>query len=174
MKHFFALLFLTSFSFGQIAAAKPHPLKNSNKQDRLREQLILELTGQDEKKTNDVELYAEIVAAYQNQDEIGLKSRLQKFMAKHPHSSFADNVLYLAGRNALDNRNYPEALKYFNRVVVDYPNSNRVVSSQFAKAMAYKKMSLNVQAKKVLNEIMSKYPGSPESFRADSEIRLLN
>lgn len=172
MKHFLSMVGIGLFIFSSAFAATKNASKK--KDDLNRDALLIELTGRDDDKMTDVELYSEIVAAYQSQDEIGLKSRMQKFMTKHAKSSFADNVLYLAGRQALDNKNYGEALKYFSRVLAEYPNSNKVVSAQFAKAMVYKKMNLEPQARKVFREIMQKYPGSPESFRADSEMRLLN
>lgn len=134
---------------------------------------MIELTGRDENTLSDVELYSEIVAAYQSQDEIGLKSRLQKFMSRYSTSSFADNALYLAGRQALENKNYGEAIRFFQRVQADYPRGNRSVAAQFSKAMAYKRMHLEPQARRAFHEVIQKYPGSPESFRADSEIRLL-
>lgn len=172
MRHFLRTTGIVFFIFPLVVSAQP---KNAKKDSALsREALLIELTGKDDAKMTDVELYSEIVAAYQSRDEIGLKSRMQTFLSKHAKSSFADNVLYLAGRQALDNKNYAEAIKFFGRVQTEYPNSNKTVSAQFAKAMAYKKMNLEPQARKVLREIMQKYPGSPESFRADNEMRLLN
>lgn len=172
MKHFLVQAGLIFFIFPQLSFGKA-PQK-STKDPMSRESLMAELTGKDDSKLNDIDLYAEIVAAYQGQDQSGLKSHLQKLLTKYPQSSFADNALYLAGRQALDRRSYGEALKYFQRVQTEYPRSNRVVSAQFAKAMAYKKMNLEPEARKVFKDIMAKYPGSPESFRADNEMRMLN
>jgi TolA-binding protein len=171
MRHFPVITWIVVFSFSPMVFAKPSAPK---KDDLSREALLIELTGKDENAMSDVDLYAEIVAAYQGQDEVGLKSRVQKFMSRHPKSPFADNALYLSGRQSLDSRNYPEALRAFSQVVKEYPRSNRVVAAQFAKAQAYKKMQLQSQARKVFREIMQKYPGSPESFRSDNEMRLLN
>lgn len=180
MKHFFfsmrAILFVatvTSVLTCEVLAAGGKAAK-IGKDEFSKESLLIELTGKDDNALNDVDLYSEIVAAYQGQDEIGFKSRMQKFLSKFPKSPFADNTLYLAGVMALENKNYPEALKYLGRLANEYPRSNRMVASQFAKAMAYKRMHLETEAKKVFGEIVQKYPGSPESFRADAEIRLMN
>lgn len=180
MKHFFfsmlAIFFaatMTSVLTCQALAAGTKAAKAA-KDEFSKEALMIELTGKDDNALNDVDLYSEIVAAYQSQDEIGFKSRMQKFLSKFPKSPFADNTLYLAGVMALENKNYPEALKYLGRLSSEYPRSNRMVAGQFAKAMAYKRMHLDPEAKKVFGEIMQKYPGSPESFRADTEIRLMN
>ncbi|MES3038468.1 MAG: tetratricopeptide repeat protein [Bdellovibrionota bacterium] len=161
----FCLLIITLTQFAQAAKPSVNSMAKQN--------LIIELTGKDPSKMTDVGLYSELVATYQSNNEIAFKSRLQSFMQNYSKSTYADNALFLAGRMALENKNYPEALRYFHRITVQYPNSNKVVAAQFSKAVAYKKMNLNPQAKKVFTEITRKYPGSPEGFRAQNEIRLI-
>lgn len=136
-----------------------------------RDELMKELMGPTKGK-DDITLYSEIVAFYQSNDQRRLKHRLQSLMTQFPQSHFIDNALYLAGRQSMENRNYPEAIKYFQKVIKDYPQSNRMVSAEFAKAMTYKKMNLGVQSKSVLKDIQKRFPGSPESFRAQSEMKL--
>ncbi|KYG67735.1 hypothetical protein AZI87_00155 [Bdellovibrio bacteriovorus] len=136
------------------------------------ESLLVELTGKDISKENDITLYAEMVSAYQNDDEIAFKSRLQSLLSRFPQSSYADNALFLAGRMAVDHNNFAEAVKYFARIEKEYPRSNKVAAAKFAKAMTYKRMNLPEYALMTLKEVRTKYPGSPESFRADAEIRM--
>lgn len=174
MKHFFLTVSMFSVIFSGVASAKLAPKAAPGKGELSRESLVKELTGKDEAKMSEVDLYAEIVAAYQGQDLGGLRGKVQRFVARFPQSPFADNALYLAGRQALDRKSYSESLRYFQKISTDYPRSNRMVSSQFAKGMAYKKMNLEEEARKVFRDIVAKYPGSPESYRADSEMRLLN
>lgn len=145
--------------------------KNS-KESLSREDLMNELMGGSKSK-DDISLYSELVAFYQSNDQRKFKHRLNTLLSQFPQSQFADNALYLAGRQSMENHNYPEAIKYFQKVIKDYPNSNRVVSAQFAKAMTYKKMNLSAQSKNVLRDIQKKYPGSPESYRAESEMKLV-
>ncbi|MBX3041561.1 MAG: tetratricopeptide repeat protein [Bdellovibrionaceae bacterium] len=166
------MTWIVLFIFPLVSQAKNSKSKTSNEFSE--QALLIELTGKDQGKLSEVDLYSELVAAYQSQDEIGFQSRLQTFMSRFPRSSFADNALYLAGRKALEQKRYAQALKYFQRIIAEYPRSNRAVSAQFAKAMAYKQMNLTTESRKVMKEVVQKYPGSPESFRADSEMRLLN
>ncbi len=135
--------------------------------------LILELTGKDTSNVSASELYAEIVGAYQADDELSLKSRLQNLLTKFPQSEYADNALYLAGRMAMDHRNYADAIKQFGKIRRSYPNGDKAAAAEFAKGMAYKKMNLPKFAQQVLQGVKKRYPGSPESFRADSEIKIL-
>lgn len=138
------------------------------------EELLVELTGKDISKENDIGLYAEMISAYEANDEVGLTSRLQSMLARFPQSSYADNALYLAGRMAVDHNNYSQALKYFAQIEKQYPRSNKALAAKYAKAMTYKKMNLPEFAKTALKEVRAKYPGSPESFRADTELKLFN
>jgi TolA-binding protein len=137
-----------------------------------KEALMIELTGKDPSKVDETTLYSEIVASYRKNDEIGFKSRLQTFRTRFSNSQFADNVLYLAGRMAFNNKNYGEAIKYYQRVVNQYPRSNKVVAASLAKGVAYRKMNLTPQANYVFKDLRKKYPGSPESFRAENELKM--
>lgn len=164
-----ALLCVTNSAF-----AKPSVLeKKLSPKDLSQQALLVELTGKDITKENDISMYAQMVSAYQSDDEIGLKSRLQSMLERFPQSAYADNALFLAGRMAVDHKNYAEAVKYFAKIEKDYPRSNKVVAAKFAKAMTYKRMNLPEFAMRSLKEVRSKYIGSPESFRADAELKMM-
>lgn len=160
------VLFVSGSFFGNLQA-------HAAKQEFSKESLMIELTGKDPSKIDEKTLYAEIVGAYRANDEIGFKSRLQTFMTRFPNSSYADNCLYLGGQMAFANKNYPEAIRFFQKVLTQYPHSNKAVGAEFAKGQVYQRMNLAPQAKYVFQEVNKKYPGSPESFRASSELRLL-
>lgn len=155
------------------AFAKPNPKSKLSAKELNRHALLVELTGKDVSKENDIAMYAEMVSSYQRDDEIGLKSRLQSLLARFPQSSYADNALFLAGRMAVDHNNYAEAIKYFAKIEKSYPRSNKVVAAKFAKAMTYKRMNLPEFAMRNLKEVRTKYAGSPESFRANVELKML-
>lgn len=157
-----------SFLVLNTAMAIPQKPKVDGKSDAL----WAELTGKDIRKLDDVGLYSEILANYQVRDVKGLRLHLESLLKRFPTSPYADNALYLGGQLALEMKNYPEALKHFQKIMQYYPQSNKVVSATFAKGMAYKKMNLDIQAKKVFFELRKKYPGSPEYFRAETELKL--
>lgn len=162
------VLFCIPFSVN----AKQKDVHRGPSAKELKEQaLLVELTGKDLSKENDITLYAELVSAYHADNEIAFKSRLQNLMNRFPQSSYADNALFLAGRMALDHNNYAEAIKYFAQIEKDYPRSNKVAAAKFAKAMTYKKMNLPDFATRNLQEVRKRFPGSPESFRAQVELK---
>ena len=113
------------------AQAKPKPVTSD---ELSKEALMIELSGKDYKKISEEALYAEIIGAYKNGNEIALKTRTQAFLKRFPQSQFADNALYLSGLMALQNRSYSEALRDFQKISKTYPNSNKAVSAQFFKS----------------------------------------
>ena len=161
------------YALAMVLVSLPPMAIASSDKSMSKEALLVELTGKDISKESDAAIYAEIAGAYQADDEIGFKSRMQSLLTRFPRSDYADNALYLAGRMAMDHRNYAEALKYFQKILQDYPNGNKAVSAEFAKGIAYKKMNLPQIAKDVLGDVKKKYPGSPESFRAENELKLI-
>ncbi len=164
-----ASMVVTFLNFSVLANPKPVTSNELSK-----EALMIELSGKDYKKISEEALYAEIIGAYKNGNEVALKTRTQTFLKRFPQSQFADNALYLSGLMALQNRSYPEALRDFQKISKNYPNSNKAVSAQFSKAITYKRLNLPAESKRVFKEVMAKYPGSPESFRAEAELKLFN
>ena len=134
--------------------------------------LVKELEGIKDSKS-DLEYYSEIISDYQSNRYRNLEIRLKSFSKKFPKSPFLDNAFYLAGKMALEEKNYKDSVSYFQRVISEYPLSNKVVASKFGKAMAYKNMNLGSQSVAVFNDIRRKHPQSPEFFRAETEIKLI-
>lgn len=140
---------------------------------RAEAQLYNELTGKDYGRMGEMDLYSEILTSYQSQNEPEFSAMLNVFLQKHSQSIYADNALYLAGKMALEKKQYGKAVHYFQRVQDQFPRSNKVVSAAFGKGIAYKKMNLERLALKMFEEVKRKYPGSPESFRAGNEVKLI-
>ena len=135
--------------------------------------LKAELTGHDDKKLTEDELYVEVLSRYQSNRLSDMTAAGTLFVKKYPESTHADNVLYLLGYNALERKKYSEALRNFDSLVRKYPLSNKAVSAEFAKGTVYKQMKLNKLARNAFLKVRKKYPRSPEFFRAESEIKFL-
>lgn len=135
--------------------------------------LRAELTGKNLKHMSDDELYVEFLSQYQRHDRIGMKRAMDMMLQKHRSSPHADNTLYIMGYSALEKKQFAEALNHFQFLLKNYPGSNKAVSAEFAKGVAYKNMKLKDLAQKSFMKVRQKFPGSPESFRAESELKLL-
>jgi TolA-binding protein len=137
------------------------------------ESLLVELTGKDFSKSSEETLYAELVTCYQTNDSIGFQSRLQNLLTRFPKGLYVDNALYLSGQKYLEEKKYSLALKQFAIVTSQFASSNKAVSAQFAKAFTYKQMNLDSFASKNFQEVIKKFPGSPEAYRAENELKLM-
>jgi outer membrane protein assembly factor BamD (BamD/ComL family) len=135
--------------------------------------LKAELTGMDYRKISEENLYIEVLNRYQANKPVQLEHIGRIFLSRFPASSFADNVLYLMGYSSFENKKYSEALRHFDLLTRKYPNSNKAVSAEFAKGTTYKQMRLKKQAQVTFLKLRKKYPGSPEFYRAESELKIL-
>lgn len=135
--------------------------------------LRIELESGQVAHLTDSQLYGELISHFERNDEIGFQSRFQMMMSKYSHSPLADDSLYLAGLQQVGIKNYGKALKYFNRLIQDYPYGNKTGAALFAKGAVYRKMNLDSLAMTNFKDVLKRYPGSPEAFRAQAELRLL-
>jgi TolA-binding protein len=154
-------------------ASSPGTLQAPSMTSAEEKRAYLELTGRDFSKLSESALYSELIASYQAKNEIQFYAQLDTFLAKYKRSSFADNALFLAGRLALEKKNYAKSIHYFDSVIKRYPTSNKVVSAELSKGIAYQKMNLISMALRVFDRVQKNFPGSPESFRAEAEAKLL-
>jgi TolA-binding protein len=137
------------------------------------DQLYFELSGEKYENLNSQQVYEKIIEKYRSNDLKAVEAYTNLLLAKYPQSHFADNALYLQGMLAFSVKTYAKSLECFQKIINLYPNGNKVVAALFAKGILYKKMNLKTESENVLSNIKIKYPGSPESLRADAEIKIL-
>lgn len=124
-----------------------------------------------DKKT--LAFYKKGVKLYYESKYNSLKLLTDRLRQTNPQSSYLDDLIYMQGRLALDQRKFPQALKLFSEVISQHPTSDKRVSAGLAKAMVYKQMGLTKYFEKELKQLTRRYPGSPEFYRAKMELKLL-
>lgn len=123
--------------------------------------------------TGDQLLYSKILQTYRKKNPAEMEKSLGLLLKSYPESVYADNALYLAGQLAYELGDFSLARRRMDRVLALYPKGNKAVSALFAKAMIEKKMSRSGEAKKLLETLRESYPGSPESLRVATELKLI-
>lgn len=121
---------------------------------------------------NESDLYQRLFLAYEKNDQLAFNASVGAFLKKYPQSIRADDALYLAGLNGVASKDYGTALKNFNRVIKEYSLSNKAPAALFAKAAVLKKMDLPESSQETYRQVLARYPQSPESERAQLELRL--
>jgi TolA-binding protein len=140
----------------------------------MRPSVILDAHGQDSfRGIGQQALYEELLTAYDRNDELSFVARYQGFMGRFSNGPLADDATYLMGLFYYGQKNYGSALKSYNQVIRKYPSGNKVAAALFAKGILLKKMSLTEQAQNSFKAVTKRFPGSPESVRAQSELKIL-
>lgn len=124
--------------------------------------------------TGDQLLYSKILQTYRKKNLAEMEKSLNLLMKSYPESIYADNALYLGGQLAYELGNFALARQYMDRVLRLYPKGNKAVSAMFAKAMVEKRMARPQEAKRILESLRTMFPGSPESLRVATELKLID
>ena len=119
-------------------------------------------------------LYAKVIASYRQKKPTDLKRVSEILLKTYPQSVFADRAIFLNARLAFENSDDQLALSECDRIIKNYPNAPKLVSTYFLKAQILKKHGRVNEAKSVLTEIQTYFPGSPEAFRTPVELKLLS
>ncbi len=155
-----------------IAASKPSRIQNIEMSEK--EKAFFELAGENITTLTEIGAYRKVIEKYQINDAIALKAYSNILIKKFPRSIYCDNALYLMGMMYFTENKYGESLNAFQKILTQYPQSNKAVSALFAKGIVFKKMHLNKEAMTILSQVSKLYPGSPESMRAEMEMKLIS
>ena len=95
----------------------------------------------------------------------------RQFLEAHPQSPLADNAQYwLAEANYVLQKN-EIALAEFDKLIKQYPSSPKVPGAMLKSGYIYHSIGTNDQAKKMLNQVISKFPGSSEASLAKKRLQ---
>ena len=124
-------------------------------------------------KTGEHFLYSKILDTYRSKNSNELERTQALLMKSYPESVFIDNAIYLNGLLAFENGDYKKAVTHFDRLLRDYPRSNKAVAALYARASCEKRLGRVMNAKRGYIQVRDLYPGSPEAARVSVELKLL-
>lgn len=124
-------------------------------------------------KTGEHFLYSKVLESYAARNSSELQQALGLLLKTYPESVFADNALYMSGLLAFEKSDMRTALQQFDRLLSEYPRSNKAVAALFAKASIEKKAGKTAAAKRSFLQVKQIFPGSPEATRVSVELKLL-
>lgn len=118
-------------------------------------------------------LYSKIIDTYRSHNADEMKTTLRLLLKTYPDSIFADNALYMSGLQAFEMNDLAAARSAFERLLKEYPRSNKTASTLFLKAEIDKRSGRASDAVRGFKMVRDFFPGSPESFRVSVELKLL-
>lgn len=101
------------------------------------------------------------------------KTGFQTYVTRYPGGVYIVNAKYWLGELFVKEGNYFKAADIFEKILEDYPNSNKCPDAQFKLAMVHEKLGLTEQAKKELLDIQKKYSGSATAQLAHIHLQQL-
>ena len=100
-------------------------------------------------------------------------SRFKEFLKKHPKSNLADNAQYWIGESHYGLREFDQAIIEFDAVRRRYPQGDKVSAALLKQGYAFAELGEKVNARLLLQEVVEKFPETPEAARAKMRLKSL-
>lgn len=100
-------------------------------------------------------------------------ARFKEFLKKHPQSEYADNAQYWIGESHYALREFDQAILEFDAVRRKYPKGDKVPAALLKQGFAFAELGDKVDARLILQELVDRYPQSPESAKAKQKLKAL-
>jgi tol-pal system protein YbgF len=98
---------------------------------------------------------------------------LTAFVESGPAPDYMDNALFWMGECYYGLGRYNDALGYFQRVVSEYPDGNKVPDSLLKVALSYERLDNVASAREVLSVVVDTYPATDAARRASERLQSL-
>jgi tol-pal system protein YbgF len=98
-------------------------------------------------------------------------SRFKEFLKKHPKSNLADNAQYWIGESHYGLREFDQAIIEFDAVRRRYPQGEKVPAALLKQGYAFAELGEKVNARLLLQEVMEKFPETPEAAKAKMRLK---
>lgn len=97
----------------------------------------------------------------------------EAFLAGYPKSEFAGNAQYWIGEANYVSRRFDKAVTSFRKVMESYPASNKLPDAMVKLGFSYQELGDREQARKTLNDVVTRYPDSPAARLANERLQKL-
>lgn len=99
------------------------------------------------------------------------RNAFQQVFDADPSGELADNALFWIGETHYTAGDYVNAVRFYRRVVTEYPDQNKAPDALFKIALAHEKTGDLVLARSSFQELVEKYPYSPNAASAKLELK---
>ena len=110
------------------------------------------------------------MVAMQRNDNQGAIQKLREFLRKAPKSEFADDAQYWIGESYFASKDYNRAILEFNEVLLRYPKGDKVPAALLRQALAFAELGDKVDARLVLQKLVSEHGDAPEAERGRQKL----
>jgi len=101
------------------------------------------------------------------------RSEFEDYLKYYGDTDLASNAQFYLGEIAYSQRQYPQSVSEYDKVLTNYPKSFKLAPARLKKGMALLEMGQKTQAIKELREVVKRYPGTEEERRARAKLKEL-
>ncbi len=98
---------------------------------------------------------------------------LKTFSTKFPKSIYRDDAYYELGNTYVSQENYPEAMKAYNQLINQLPNSSYVAKTLLKKALILENTNKSNDALIVFERVANDFPSSEEALQAVASAKII-
>jgi tol-pal system protein YbgF len=106
-------------------------------------------------------LYDHALDEIMNKNAKAALPRFVDFVTKYPDHDLTDNAYYWIGECYYSMKRYTDAAENFEKVVVDFPDRDKVPDAMLKLGYSYAESGKKDKAEEVLRNLISIYPKSP-------------
>ncbi|HEY4742041.1 MAG TPA: tol-pal system protein YbgF [Candidatus Acidoferrales bacterium] len=99
------------------------------------------------------------------------RQEFSDFLKSFPDSDLAGNSQFYLGEIDYSQANYQDALAAYDMVIVNYPKSYKLAAASLKKGEAMLALGQKASAIRQFRSVVSRFPGTDESKRAESHLR---
>lgn len=117
------------------------------------------------------QIYDESLELYNKGEYERAISAFEQFVIMYPQDALTDNALYWIGESYYAQKKFNDALIYFHRIVVDFPQADKVPSALYKEALTLESLDMQKEAEGALKELIARFPNSEEAKEARKRIK---
>lgn len=117
----------------------------------------------DRQTSSDSALYKRAKLAFDRSEFEDARKGFQQLLKQFPSSSNADNAQFWIGEIYFKEKWYEKAILEYQKVIEDYPKGNKVPSALLKQGLAFNQLGDRKNCRLILQELIDRYPKTPES-----------
>ena len=103
----------------------------------------------------------------------GARQGFAAFLRDYQNSDLSPNARYWLGESHYGKKDYRQAIDSYDRVELDFPQSEKVPSAILKKGYAYLAMKDKKRASSAFKQVVTLYPRTPEAGKASDKLSQL-
>lgn len=127
----------------------------------------------EEAPSSPMEAYKTALASYRAGEYAKAHGQFKRYLDMGPSNDYLDNAYYWMGECSFGLGDFTQAVSWFDRVLKETPNGNKVPDSMLKAALAYARMGKPSESKGILLNLVETYPSTNAAKLATEKLKEL-